>query len=793
MKKIVFLLLIAPAAMAQQLTPLTVEKIMRDPKWMGVSPSGIFWSEDGKQLYFNWKPDKNQGDSLYSISTTNKAPQKVSPTERRRLPSIYGDYNRLHTKKVYQKDGDIFLLDIPTGKILAITQTTPYEHDPEFSLDDKSVIFQSSMNLFRWEIATGTITQLTDFRRGKKKDDPKLNEQEKWLKTDQLTYMEILKQRADRKKAENKIQDQNMAYRHIGKRPKEIYLDEKNIDQISISPDEKFVTFRLAKAPSGTKSTIVPNYVTESGFTEDISARTKVGGQHETYELFVYSIERDTVIQVTMDELPGVFETPEFRKEYSSKVIAKDEDKGDEKLKKEKKPKVREVNFSRFIWSEDGKSNALIVRSHDNKDRWIVSIDLSTQKVRVIDRQHDDAWIGGPGMYGNNVGWLSDNKTLWFQSEESGYSHLYTYNIRTEKKQVLTSGKYEVQSAKLSIDKKYFYISTNEVHPGEKHFYKLPVAGGKAEKLTSLTGANEVALSPNEKFLAIRYSYSNKPWELYLQEMNGKPQPITSSLSEEFKSYAWRDPEVLTINARDGASIYSRVYRPTNPNGAAVIFVHGAGYLQNAHKWWSSYFREYMFHNLLADKGYTVLDMDYRASAGYGRDWRTGIYRFMGGKDLTDNVDGANWLVEKCNIDPKRIGIYGGSYGGFITLMGMFTTPDVFAAGAALRPVTDWAHYNHPYTANILNEPSTDSIAYAKSSPLYYADGLKGHLLICHGMVDLNVHFQDAVLLTQRLIELGKDNWEMAVYPMEDHGFVEPSSWTDEYKRILKLFEENLR
>jgi len=123
----------------------------------------------------------------------------------------------------------------------------------------------------------------------------------------------------------------------------------------------------------------------------------------------------------------------------------------------------------------------------------------------------------------------------------------------------------------------------------------------------------------------------------------------------------------------------------------------------------------------------------------------------------------------------------------------MFTTPDVFAAGAALRPVTDWAHYNHGYTSDILNEPFADSVAYYKSSPIYHAAGLKGHLLICHGMVDVNVHFEDAVRLSQRLIELGKDNWELAVYPMEDHGFVDPTSWTDEYKRILKLFEANLK
>ena len=125
--------------------------------------------------------------------------------------------------------------------------------------------------------------------------------------------------------------------------------------------------------------------------------------------------------------------------------------------------------------------------------------------------------------------------------------------------------------------------------------------------------------------------------------------------------------------------------------------------------------------------------------------------------------------------------------------MAMFTTPDVFAAGAALRPVTDWAHYNHGYTSNILNVPQKDAEAYRKSSPIYFAEGLKGALLICHGMVDTNVHFQDSVRLAQRLIELRKENWELAPYPVENHGFTEATSWADEYKRILKLFEDNLR
>ncbi|MES1223988.1 MAG: alpha/beta fold hydrolase, partial [Bacteroidota bacterium] len=365
-------------------------------------------------------------------------------------------------------------------------------------------------------------------------------------------------------------------------------------------------------------------------------------------------------------------------------------------------------------------------------------------------------------------------------------------------RKALTSGKFEVQEAHLSNDKKYFFITTNEVHPGEAQFYRLSATGGKPERITTLTGSNQVVLSPDEKQIAFLYSYSNKPWELYLQENKpgAKPQQVTNkAMSEEFSSYAWKDPQVITITARDGAPVYARLYKPAAPapSKPAVIFVHGAGYLQNAHKWWSSYFREYMFNNLLADNGYTVLDIDYRGSAGYGRDWRTGIYRFMGGKDLTDQVDAAKYMVDSLGVNAKHIGLYGGSYGGFITLMALFTTPDVFAAGAALRPVTDWAQYNHGYTSNILNEPFNDSIAYRRSSPYYFADGLKGHLLICHGIIDTNVNFQDAVKLSQRLIELGKDNWDIIGYPMEDHGFVEPSSWTDEYKRIFKLFETNLK
>lgn len=793
MKKLlcsVFFFLFIFNTFAQSSKPiLTVDKIMQDPKtWIGTSPSQVQWSEDSKTIYFQWNPDKEEISSLYGVNVADGKIFKVSPEQKAKLMPFNAVYNKARTKALFLKEGDIFLKEIPNGNILQLTSTGDFEFSPRFSLDESKVIFQKGDNLFSINLKTGAFTQITDFKRGSRQPEPKKDEQDKWLENDQLRWIQVLKERKDRVDNAKKRQEAESKFSIKAKKPLEIYLQNKSVENLTLSPDERFVTYRLAQRPEKPKIAIVPNYVTQSGYTEDINTRTKVGSDQGTYEFWVYDIQRDTTFAVDFKDLPNISKKPEFLNDY-------------EKTKKEAE-KPRKVVPANILWSEDGKKAVLVVNSMDNKDRWYVDFDVKTGKYKNLVQLHDEAWIGGPGIGGfvfgsGTAGWLPDNKTFYFQSEETGYSHLYTINVETGVKKALTSGKYEVRSVELSKDKKFWYLTTSEVHPGEDHFYKMPLEGGKAVKLTNMTGGNDIILSPDEKYLANLYSYSNKPTELYVAENkeNTTFRQLTSSLTEDFKAYPWRDPEVLTFKARDGADVYARLYKPENAkeNAPAVIFVHGAGYLQNAHKRWSSYFREYMFHNLLVDKGYYVLDIDYRASAGYGRDWRTGIYRFMGGKDLDDHVDGAKFLVEKYKVNPKKIGIYGGSYGGFITLMAMFTTPDVFAAGAALRPVTDWAHYNHGYTNNILNSPVLDSIAYAKSSPIYHAEGLKGALLICHGMIDVNVHFQDVVRLAQRLIELRKENWELAVYPLEDHGFVEPTSWADEYRRILKLFEQNLR
>jgi dipeptidyl aminopeptidase/acylaminoacyl peptidase len=768
-------------AWAQSPRPeLTVKMIMQDPKtWIGTSPSNPFWSEDGKTLYFSWNPDAQPGDSLYKVGPGGKI-VPVSRTERNALPlSSQGVYNKARTKKLYTKNGDIYLFDIPTSRETRLTHTNANESSPAFASGEQEITFVSDNNLYLLHLSNGTLRQLTDFKTGKERKDPKSSDQDEWLRNDQLAYIEVLRQRKETTDARRAVIEANRP-----SRPKTIYLDNKRVVNLQLSPDRRYITYTLSIPAQSSKNTDVPNFVTESGYTENLNSRPKVGSPQSGMEVGIYDLQRDTTYLVNSRSLPGLNDAPDFASE-SAKV-------------------KREVITHTPLWSPDGNYVVVSFRSHDNKDRWIALLDPATGEPKLLDRQRDDAWVAGPGIgwsFGSgDMGWMPDNRSLWFQSEESGYSHLYTVDVVSGAKKALTQGKFEVYSPRLSKDKTRWYFEANREHPGVRHFYTLPLQGGTPQRLTQMEGRYDAILSPDESRIALLFSTSHQPTELYLtdnplRKKGAKEVQLTESVREGFKTYPWREAEVTTFKAADGADVYARIYHPAKEtkNGAAVVFVHGAGYLQNAHKWWSTYFREYMFHNLLADKGYTVLDIDYRGSAGYGRDWRTGIYRHMGGKDLSDHVDGAKFLVSQHGIDPTKIGIYGGSYGGFITLMAMFTEPDVFAAGAALRSVTDWAHYNHGYTSNILNTPVDDEESYRKSSPIYYAEGLKGALLICHGMIDTNVHFQDVVRLAQRLIELEKDNWEMAVYPLEDHGFVEPSSWTDEYKRILKLFEDNLK
>ena len=814
----------APAAAAAKpaTMTLTIDSIMRGPKLVGNSPSNVRWSKDSQKILFSWQQASAERSATFVVNRDGTGLKELTAQEVAAIElPLTGRPDMARRRLLAAEGGDIVIIDVASGARRALTRTAEAETNPRWIRRDTAVTFQRGGNLYLMALDGAgdgpALVQLTDIQttgaapagapaaggRGGaraggagagagRQGGAGMTELQQLLRQQELDLIEYLKtQQQGRQGGAGGAGGRGGRGGAGGGQAATPAVarftpgERQTVVDLTLSGDERYVFIGVNEAPEiPARGQDTPNYITESSYPEMIPGRSNVGDTQSVRKLAILDTKENKVVWADASAFAGT--------DYDARPDAK--------------PVPRTLNWGAPDLSPDGAYAVIIVRAQDNKNRWFVTVDPATGKATPVDTLRDDAWIreqglaGGPG---GGLAWLPDNKRFLFLSEKSGYMHLYSLDMSSAQKQAvaLTSGSWEVTNAQLSADRSKLFVTTNEVHPGERHFYVMSVDGGARTKVTTMTGDNQVTLSPDEQHIALVHSYSTKPPELHVMAMTpgASATLVTTTPTEEWRNFKWIDPKVITYKARDGQQVHARLFTPEmigakrDPRKPAVIFVHGAGYLQNAHKYWSTYFREYMFHNLLASRGYVVLDPDYRASSGYGRDWRTGIYRHMGGKDLEDVVDGAQFLVATEKVDAKRIGVYGGSYGGFITLMAMFTTPDVFKAGAALRPVTDWSHYNHGYTSNILNTPINDPEAYRRSSPIFHAAGLKNRLVMLHGMVDTNVFFQDSVRLAQRLIELRKENWDLVGYPVENHGFTEETSWADEYKRILKLFEEELR
>lgn len=766
MRKALFALLIAAPLAAQ--TPATfdfsIKNIMRGPELYGRQPQDVRWSADNKRIYFTWlEPGSRWQDTpkRFRVQAIPGAkPERVSPAEFDSVGALVtaGDLSANGRSQAVEYGGDIYVTDMQDGTTRRLTQTNARETDPHFSKDGTKVFYISNNNVYSIDRNGGLVRQLTDLRSGPAPADSVTpTGQRGRIEQQQRDLFDVVR---DQVRADSIAKAARKERESRGLKP---YYTQRGEEISSVSPSPDAASLLITtRIPATARGNDIPRFVTQSGYTEQIKGRDNAGDVQDKGRVGFLNLVTGTLT---------------WLKPY---------------------PADTADGFALPLgWSPDGKFGAFYGYTADNKVRVLQTVDAANGKLTTLETLRDSAWVDGPCGFGC-AGWYDGGRRFYYVSEATGFAHLYSVAADGSDRKQHTSGKWEVLDVHMSTDEKTFYLQTNEPGPAEEQFYTMAVTGGARERITTKSGRHRVVVSPNGKMLADVYSFVNRPPELFVMsnKAGAAESQLTVSPSKEWLSFNWIAPELVNVPASDGVNVPGHIYKPgdmgAQPNGAAVIFVHGAGYLHNVGNFWSEYPREYMFNQYLASKGYVVLDIDYRGSAGYGRDWRTAIYRFMGGRDLQDEVDASRYLTKNYRIDPERIGMYGGSYGGFMTEMALFTQPQFFGAGAAIRSVTDWAHYNHGYTSNILNSPQTDTIAYRRSSPIYFAEGLKDPLLILHGMVDVNVLFADDVRLVQRLIELGKENWELAVYPVEDHAFVRPSSWTDEYKRIFKVFEDNL-
>lgn len=768
--------LLSAQSMAQ--TTITLDQAMAHPDWIGTPIESAWWSADSQSVFYRQKLSASPVRATYQYSAKNGQAVRVENSAWGQLDEAEQKFDAARTRAVFVRQGDVFVRHLQSKALTQITKSAESEASPQFTSDGSGILFKRGNDWYVWR-SNGLTEPVLQLKADSNPDkEPAVNA----ASAHELRLIATLaRQKADREALKTESEARRnadgssaIAASYLGK--------NVAIASSSLSPDARYaLVITTDKSADEGQTGKMPKYVTESGFEEFEEVRTRVGRNMPlAQKLWLVDVKTQGLRELDFSALHGIAIDPlaDMRKTQKLEPL-----KGNRPVR---------MDFP-TVWSADGSQAALMVRTVDNKDRWLVGVDFNAGKLRVRHHLSDSAWIN---YSFNEYGFLANNQ-FWYLSEQSGFSQLYAGEGKAAK--ALTSGKSEVSAVQWNSAGTQAYFVCNKKWPGDYEVCRVNADGSGLKEISALDGVEDFALSPDDQTLAVRYSGTYLPPQLALLNVqNGELKKLTDSRTPEFKARQFIQPEYVQVPSKHGAGVvWAKLYKPAQFEAGkkypVVMFVHGAGYLQNVSNRYPNYFREQMFNNLLVQQGYVVLDMDYRASDGYGRDWRTAIYRQMGHPELDDYLDGVDYMVEHVQGDRANVGMYGGSYGGFMSFMALFRAPDVFKAAAALRPVTDWTTYNHEYTANILNTPDVDPEAYKTSSPIEYAQNLKGALLISHGMMDDNVFYQDSVRLSQRLIELKKGNWTMASYPLERHGYVQPESWYDQYRRIYELFEANLK
>jgi dipeptidyl aminopeptidase/acylaminoacyl peptidase len=761
-----------------------LKQIMADPDWIGPPVQSAWWQLDGTAAHYRVKRPGTKRTALFSIDLATGEAVKLGFEDQAPTDGAQPVLDPARERALYLREGSLFVRHLYTGALTQLTSADQPVSGFGFSADGSAVHYQRGERWWRHDLALGVARALTHLKMEKAPYDS----EDDLLIEDQLRlFMRLADEVEEQRAAHEESREAAMADPARAQAP--WYLGKgKKISESSLSADGRWLLAVVEPAkPDEGERDAMPKFVTRSGYVEIEDVRRLVGRNAATpQQLWLLDLQQREKHELALSDLSGIGVDPLAELKAAQEISPHDEDD------------PRPVRITGIAWHPQRAVAAVQVRAIDNKDRWLATVDAPQATLTERHRLTDNAWIN---WLFNDAGWLHTSNTLWFLSEESGFSHLYAIDLDSGITRQITGGTFEVSTIEIEPGADTALAITNASHPTEYDLYRVDLGTGELLRLTELLGVESYTRHPTQDQILVRHSGAYLPAQLSLVSGGaGSPsRQLTDTRAEAYRGIEWQPPEYVGVPSRHGAGapIFSKFYRARGAAGddgryPVVVFVHGAGYTQNTHHKFPYYFREQMFHNLLTARGYHVLDMDYRASRGYGREWRTAIYRQMGTPELEDLKDGVAWLIANHDADPTRVGVYGGSYGGFMTFMAMFNAADTFAAGASLRPVTDWAHYNHFYTANILNTPEVDPEAYRRSSPIEFVDKLQGALLISHGMLDDNVFYKDSVRLVQRLIDLEKTDWELASYPLEPHGYVHPESWLDQYRRILKLFETTI-
>ena len=450
-----------------------------------------------------------------------------------------------------------------------------------------------------------------------------------------------------------------------------------------------------------------------------------------------------------------------------------------------------DIYIPRVNWLTDSKHLGIQRLDRTQTKLDLLIADSATGSARTALTEKDDYWIN----VSDDFVFLKDGKRFLWSSERSGYRHLYLYDLEGKQLAQLTKGDWEVAAVDAVDDTKgLVYFTATEKSVLERHLYRVGLDGAGFKRLTTSEGTHAVALAPNASAFFDTYSNAAAPPRQDLYRADGsRIATITENSVAELADYRLSPAEFLSVKSHDGILLNASIIKPPNfdPQKKYPVLVNtyggpGVQIIRNA--WGGSTF---LWHELMAEKGYIIFSLDNRGSAGRGHLFEEPIHFRLGAQELSDQLDGVAYLKTLPYVDASRIGIWGWSYGGHMTLHAMFEAGGDFKAGFAGGPVTDWRYYDSIYTERYLGLPQKNKVSYEESSPVKNAAHLNGKLLIAHGTGDDNVHFANTLAVINDLIEAGK-YVEVLAFPGRGHGVSDPPARRVLMRRVTQFFLDNL-
>ncbi|WP_266203750.1 S9 family peptidase [Pontibacter kalidii] len=480
--------------------------------------------------------------------------------------------------------------------------------------------------------------------------------------------------------------------------------------------------------------------------------------------------------------------------EANSKVTVSVYDVNNGKTVKMDTGKEDDIYIPRIKWTNDANLLSIQKMNRLQNTLEILHANATTGKADVVLKETDKAYIDVT----DDLTYLKDGKHFIHSSEVEGFNHLYLYRMNGKLVRQITNGNWEV-SQFVGYDEKndrLYYMST-EVSPLERHLYSISSKGKSKKRLTDKAGTHRVNMSNDFTYYLDYYSAANQVPTVSLHTAkDGKLIKVledNATLKNKLAQYDIAKQEFFQMKTADGTQLNGWMIKPNdfdpNKKYPVLMFVYGGPGSQTVTNSWGG--TNYLWYQVLADKGMIVVSVDNRGTGARGAEFKKSTYANLGKYEIEDQIEAAKWLGNQSYVDKNRIGIWGHSFGGYMTLLGLTKGDGVFRAGISVAPVTSWRFYDTIYTERFLKTPQENAAGYDDNSPLHFADQLQGDLLLIHGTGDDNVHFQNAVAMQDALISANKQ-FESFYYPNRNHGVGGGVTSIHRFKMMTNFLERKL-